>query len=319
VAILCPKSIKSCALRITRLNSSGVPFDPLMPNSRVQTAGFIELNLSPDISSGDVTEIASKCGDVCITHSGCDTLKGFDLELKLCGVPLAVLEILIGVTLLDDGSGNFVGAAIREGKSNRCNNDPKMLELWTKNAEKGPCGPDGSPRCPWIHWVLPLTKKWEITGSVNFFNGPLEFTLSGYAENNPNWYPSLPGPAFPSYVPGGGDPSGLPTGTPPPVLPAGVSPDPWTLADQTVIQQSGPLAWKCVNELPSPIDDCGFLLTSSECVQDSPFVENFLGEQGNVIGPPWVDWPQVGTPGPSPVGPLILSGFGSIEPDDDSF
>jgi hypothetical protein len=219
----------------------------------------MELNLSPDIITGEVTDIATTCGDICISHNDCDKVRGFDIELKLCGVPLPVLEMLTGITLMDDGMGNFVGAALREGKSNRCSNDPKMIELWTKNADRPSCDIDGVPGSLWIHWILPRTIKWEISGSINFNSGPLEFALSAYAENNPNFYPSWPGLTFPSYVPGGGDPTGLPTGAPPPVLPAGITADPWTITDQVVIQGAGPLAWKCVDSLPSPIDDCGYV------------------------------------------------------------
>lgn len=262
MAICCPKSIKACALRITRLNADGVPLDPLTPNSRIQTAGFVSLSLSPDVESGDSLEIANKCGDICITDRGCDRLKGFSLELKLCGIPLPVLEMLTDATLLSDENGDFTGAAIRESKSKFCS-DPVMLELWTKNVERGSCGVDGVPTNLWVHWLLPKTIKWTLTGSVEFSNGPTEFTLSGYAENNPNFYPSFPGPTFASYVPGGGDPAGYPTGDPPPVLPSDVSADPWTLADQAAIQGAGGLAWKCVSALPTPIDDCSYVPTDA--------------------------------------------------------
>jgi len=267
MAICCPKSIKACALRITRLGESDVPLDPLTPNSRIQTAGFMELTLAPDISQGDVLEIANQCGDICITDRGCDRLKGFTIELRVCGVPLTVLEMLIGATLLDDGSGNFVGGALRETKSIYCS-DNKMLELWTKNAEKGSCDANGTPTNLWIHWLLPRTLKWEVSGGLNFNSGPLEFTLSGYAENNPNFYPSYPGADFASYVPGGGDPAGFPTGPPPPTLPDGIAADPWSVADQAVIQSAGPLVWKCVGALPSPLDDCAY------APSDAPLVVN---------------------------------------------
>lgn len=257
MAICCPKSIKACALRITRLNATGVPLDPLTPNSRIQTAGFMSLSLSPDVEAGDSLEVANECGDICITDRGCDRLKGFTLELKVCGVPLTVLEMLTDATLLADDLGNFTGAAIRESKSKFCS-EPVMLELWTRNADRGTCDISGTPTNLWVHWILVKTIKWTITGSLEFASGPTEFTLSGYAENNPNFYPSYPRSEFASYVPGGGDPASYPTGAPPPVLPDGISPDPWTLADQAAIQAAGSLAWKCVDVLPSPLNDCDY-------------------------------------------------------------
>ncbi|MCJ7666888.1 MAG: hypothetical protein MUP04_01150, partial [Anaerolineae bacterium] len=188
----------------------------------------------------------------------CDRLKGFEVELKVCGVPLPVIEMLTGATLLSDGAGGFNGAVMRESKDAPCENS-KALEFWSRNADKGQCSVDGTTENLYIHWVLPSTINWEISGGLNFTNGPLEITLKGYAENNPLWFPSYPGITFPSYVPGFGDPTGLPTGGPPPDLPDGITADPWTLADQAAIQAGGPLAWRCVGALPSPIDDCGYV------------------------------------------------------------
>lgn len=257
MAICCPKSIKACAMRITRQDECDIALDPLVPNSRIQTAGFMELNLSPDVESGEDITTKNACGDICIRDKDCDRLKGFEVELKLCGVALPVIEMLTSATLLSDGVGGFSGAVVRESKNAACENS-KALEFWSKNADKGVCSVDGSMANLYIHWVLPRTINWEISGSLNFTTGPLEITLMGYAENNPLWFPSYPGVDFPSYVPGGGDPTSRPVGPPPPVLPSQVTADPWTLADQAAIQAGGPLAWKCVRALPSPIDDCGY-------------------------------------------------------------
>ena len=310
MTICCPSSVKACVLRVTRLGDFDIPLDPLTPNSRIQTAGFMELNLSPDITKGAVLEIANQCGEVCIIDRNCDILAGFEVQLKVCGVPLAVLEMLTGATLLDDGGGNFLGAALREGRTNNCSGN-MMIEVWSKNAAR-PCPDvDGSRSQRWIQWVLPLTLNWTLSNALNFTSGPLEFTLSGYARNNPNFFPSWPGSEFPSYVPGGGDPTGLPTGPPPTVLPVGVG-DLWTLADQAAIRAGGPLAWKCVDSLPSLVSDCGYVPSGEACVPET-FVEDFCGPAG-AIGSPWIDWPNPSA-FPQPVVPLVLSGACSVESD----
>lgn len=260
MSICCPKSIKACALRITRQNECDVALDPLVPNSRIQTSGFMELNLSPDVENGEDITTKNACGDICIRDKDCDRLKGFEVELKLCGIPLPVLEMLTGLTLLSDGAGGFNGAVMREAKAAACENS-KALEVWSKNADKGVCDVDGAPANLWIHWVLPRTINWEISGGLNFTNGALEVVVKGYAENNPLWFPSYPGVTFPSWTPGGGDPTGVPTGASPPVLPPLVTADAWTLTDQAAVQTGGPLAWRCVSDLPAPIDDCGYVET----------------------------------------------------------
>lgn len=255
MTICCPKSIKACALRLTRQDECDRALDPLTTNSRLQSAGFMELNLSPDMEGGEDITTKNACGDICIRDKDCDRLKGFEVELKLCGIPLPTIEMLIGATLLDDGDGNFVGAVMRESKDAACELS-KALEFWSKNAARE-CTTDAENL--YIHWVLPRTINWELSGGLNFTNGALEVTVTGYAENNPNWVPSLPGALFNSWEPGGGDPTSTPTGAAPPVLPAGLAADPWSLADQAAIQAGGPLAWRCVGSLPTPIDDCAYL------------------------------------------------------------
>jgi hypothetical protein len=259
VALFCPKSIKGCALRITRLNECGVPLDPLVPNSRIQTAAFTEITLSPDTEDGEDITIKNACGAICIRDKDCMRLKGFDVEMKLCGIPLMVLEMILDSTLLEAPTpGDFKGAVLRESKSAPCAY-PKMIEVWSKNANRDQCGVGGLGANVFVHWLLPHTTNWEISGDLTFNQGALEVTLAGYAENNPNWFPSWPGPTFPSYVPGGGDPTGVPTGPPGPVLPSGITADTWTLSDQAAIQAGGPLAWQNAATLPSPIDDCGYV------------------------------------------------------------
>lgn len=258
MTICCPKSIKACALRLTRQDECDRALDPLTPNSRILTAGFMELNLNPDMEGGEDITTKNACGDICIRDKDCDRLKGFEVELRLCGIPLPTVEMLIGATLLDDGEGNFVGAAMRESKDAACENS-KMLEFWSKNAARQ-CSAEANNL--YIHWVLPRTINWELSGGLTFTNGALEVTVTGYAENNTLWIPSLPGADFPSYEPGGGDPASTPTGPAPTVLPAGLDPDPWSLTDQAAIRAGGPLAWRCVGALPGPIDDCAYLPSS---------------------------------------------------------
>lgn len=257
MAICCPKSIKACALRITRQDACDRALDPLTTNSRIQTAGFMELNLNPDMEGGEDITTKNACGDICIRDKDQDRLKGFEVELKLCGLPSSVLEMLIGATPLFDDDGNIVGLATRESKDAPAENS-KALEFWSKNAAKS-CSTESNNL--FIQWVLPRTINWELSGGLSFTNAALEVTLTGYAENNTLWVPSLPGEDFPSWVPGGGDPAGLPSGAPGPVLPAGVLADPWSLADQTAIRAGGPLAWRCVGALPTPLDDCDYLVS----------------------------------------------------------
>lgn len=260
MAYSCPQSIQGIMCRITRLNDCGVPLDPLTPNSRIQFAAFTSLALSPDLQTGANIVEVNAAGQICIRDLDCDRLLGFNATLMLCGVPLPALEMLLDTILLhSETPGDFKGAVLRNSKDGPCPN-PKMFELWSKNANRAQCGVGGTGSAVYVQWLLPWTQNWEIDGDMTFnYTDALVIQLKGYVQNNPNWFPSWPDTTFPSYVPGGGDPDGVPTGPAPTILPNDISPDPWTLEDQTAIQEGGPLAWETVGTLPSPIDDCNYV------------------------------------------------------------
>lgn len=264
MAYSCPQSIRGVAVRITRLNECGVPLDPLVPNSRIQFAAFTEMSMSPDTEDGANITMKNAAGQICIRDKDIPRLLGFDVKLMLCGVPLTALEMLLDTTLLHSTTaGDFKGAVLRESKS-AVAPDPKMIEVWSKNANRAQCGVGGAGSAVYVQWLLSTTKNWEITGDVSFkYEDALTFELSGYAENNPNFFPSWPAATFPKWVPGGGDPAGTPTGVAGPVLPNGIAADDWTLADQTAIQAGGPMAWQTVATLPDPLEDCAYVGVSN--------------------------------------------------------
>ena len=284
MAYCCPKSVRACAIRITRLNTSGVPLDPLGAETRLLTSGFMELSLSPDYLNGESLVTRSMGGEVVIVDNDFDVLLGFNLRLKMCGVPEAALAMLIGAESLP-----ISGMALPDLKRFACR-DPLMIEMWSKNVAADACLPGGLPGTgTWVHWLLPRTTLWKLDSDLAYTSGALEFSLSGYGTQNPGWFPSNPDPAlgaFPSYVPGDGDLAGWPTGPAPVVPNSFMSLDAWTPGDVDAIRDSGPLVWKCVDALPFPLDDCGYVPT--ECVEPNPGYElSFVAESGEPSSPPW--------------------------------
>jgi len=255
MAFCCPKSIRPCAYRLTRLDDCDQPVPPTTPSSRYQDAVFMQLDISPDIETGEeiLTKLAN--GDICIHDRDCDRLKGLELTLKVCGSPFPVMELALGVLGLEaENPLDTAGWVLPNSLSGGCPNG-LMLEVWAKNASQGACAPIGGDiNSPFVEWLFPKTDNWQITDSITFENGAQEITLSGYATNNPNWYPSFPDLAFPSFD----AIAGTYTGLPPETLPLGITADPWTLTHQTNIQAGGPLAMLCVEELPDPLVYCDY-------------------------------------------------------------
>lgn len=221
--------------------------------SRVQSAAFAELSLNPDMVAGSERLVRTPGGNVAVVDTDPAVLKGFELTLKLCGMPLEFM-VLMAVESLWSGEvdPDIIGGVLRNEMTEPCAL-PFMLELWSKNAAAQDCGDGVTDPCRFVQWVLPLTARWEFSGALGFDRGPLEITLKGYATANDRWYPSFPSAEFPSYV------NGAPIGPAPQAIPAGILPDEWELSDMESIRAGGPLGWRCVTALPTPLDECGFV------------------------------------------------------------
>jgi hypothetical protein len=288
----CPKSVKACALRVTRLRNEGLPEDPLEISRTVQGSGFAELTLNPDYETGEQVQVRSPGGDLAVLHRDFDSLLGFEVTLRVCGIPL-MLPLLLGMGVENimwdtEFGGDVAGFALPDTIADACPPYPVMVEVWSKNVAATGALDDCSR---WIHWVLPYTDHWTLSSNLSFSSGALEWEVSGYARRNEWWWPAFPGPTFPGYI------GGVPLGAPPTVLPPEVTvPDPWTEFDVETIRASGPLAWKCVDALPEPLDDCAVIPGDNPCGQqvvfaDGPFT---AGGDGLLTDPPydpgWLPW-----------------------------
>ena len=261
-----------------------MPYNPLNQTRTIQGSGFAELTLSPDYEEGEKVDVRSPGGELAVIHRDFDALRGFDVSLRLCGLPL-MLDVLGLNPLVDPQSPNpevplISGFALTDSLAHpTC--DPWMLELWSRNA----ASPNGIDDCPrWIHWVLPYTSHWTLSSDLSFTTGALEVEISGYARQNEWWWPAFPGAEFPSYV------GNVPVGPAPPVLPPEVTAaDEWTLLDVETIRMSGPLAWKCVSALPGPLNDCVTIPGQDPCAAQVQFTDGpfTAGGDGLLTDPPY--------------------------------
>ena len=227
MTICCPKSIKGLAIRVTRTDVCGVPEAETIAQSRIATNGFVTMTLSPNIETGEAITVKNADGSFCVVDEDPDLLRGFDLELLLCGVPTPLLEMLLGASVLTDGPDTVGG--VLPSRANQTNLLPRQIEIWSRNKDATACAPGASP-VPYVEWLLPLTRKWNLGGSLAFSISNLEVTLTGFAEESPGYETSVAGE--------------------------------WSAADILAIQSGGPLAWKCVGSLPV-VDDCGYVPAAS--------------------------------------------------------
>lgn len=215
-------------MRLTRTDACGAPIAEATANSRITTAGFISLTLSADVFEGSDIEIANAAGVLCVEDKGTDSLKGLELELKLCDVNESILEMLLGAAILTDYSMPVeqVGFVLPSTDVSLGLNYA-MLEIWSRNANNEACVTADNPARPYFQWLLPKTSRWQLGGSIDFADGHQEITLTGYAESNSAFAASR-------------------------------ADDEWTAADIAAIIAGGPLAGREVTALPEQVSGSGY-------------------------------------------------------------
>ena len=222
----CPKPIKGVALRLTRNNACGAALAPTVANSRIAAEAFVSLTMTPDYYEGEEIEVPLANGGLCVYDSPEPVLRGFELELSVCGLPFPMLEMLAGFTALEDASSNIIGAMSPESMVPR-NANSVQLEVWQRNHAAG-CG--GGVTDLYVHHVLTKTRKWRVTGDLEIADAALECVLTGYAEKNPNWTPAVTAE--------------------------------FTTANVAIIKAGGPWGYQAAATLPA-LDDCDYVPASA--------------------------------------------------------
>lgn len=219
----CPTMIQACAMRVTRLDAAGQTIDASVANSRLQIAAFTSLQVSADIETGEEIIVKNACGDIIVRRKTADRLKGFNLTLQFCSWSTLAVEMLVGAELLLDGNGDPRGQVWPS--TNDAGKNLAQIELWAVNTTPVGAGD------VYQQFVLPKTSNWQMSGNLDFTNGPIQLSLGGYAEENALWSPSdeaewdMPG-------------------------------------DQTAIRAGGPIAFIDSGTLPD-IEECEYVDVSS--------------------------------------------------------
>jgi len=230
----CPKPIRGFAVRITHLDEKcDRPVNVMTTrNSQISTAGFTSMGMSPDIEQGETFTKKLANGDLCVNNNeDCDRLKGLTLSYMLCDIGPHSNELLMGAPMLDNPEGQIVGSGLPGLNFNGSCPPKSTIEIWSGNEDPGQCDENGE-RYRYVRWILPKTFKWQLSSDVNISNELMDWELSGYAENNPNWVSP--------YVAAGG-----------------VDPDLSEAAQEAIRTTIGPLAWVCTNEIPD-LYECNF-------------------------------------------------------------
>lgn len=211
---------RALRLRVTRADACGVPATETDPMRSVTTVGFVTVGLSADVFTSSDIQVAGADGSICVRSKGVPSLLGYNVNITLCNFNLAALEILLGIGILDDGGGtprDIGGVLTADGSFN---DRTAIVEWWPQNANTDACGAGGNA---YLHYLLPRTNRWVVSGNTDFGDAASTITLSGYAD---------PTVSFASVVTGD-----------------------WSAAQETAINANGVLAWKETATLPVSVTE----------------------------------------------------------------
>lgn len=178
----CFASLQVCALRVARLDASGVP--SAGASNGYVTDGLITLGVTTELTEGDEFEVKNGCGAICAVFKDCDRVKRLTFDMSLCHLDSELLELLAGGSVFVDGGGDAIGYQYPEVGASACPNGV-ALEVWTKawdnDTQAQPTYVGGNT---YFHFVFPRT-YWS-PGQFTLENGILEVPLTGYGTENAN-------------------------------------------------------------------------------------------------------------------------------------
>lgn len=207
----CSTSIHICRARFTKLNCDGEA-DPTIDGSTVDVAAnqnayvtdsIVSVSISPEISDGEDLEVKTGCDCLCVSYTGPQNLKRFNIDLENCKLEPCLLSLLLGTSEVVQCPIDAAAYTDATGQATYCGtpgdtigvNYPTYLdcgdecqsgvaaEFWSDSwVDDYQCG---SPY-RYIHWVFPRV-IWTL-GDWTLENDFLTVNMSGFTRGNPNWF-----------------------------------------------------------------------------------------------------------------------------------
>lgn len=169
MADVCVSAIKSCAIRMIRVDSCGRPV--VGPKSVIVSKGYTSIGASADVEEGEEFLVKNACGELCINEKDCSILKRLNLTVNFCKIDFGAVEMTTSQRLLVNDTGGANGFTL--GETVQCD-DGWSLEVWQKIAG-AQCDVGGER--PWLYWAYPNISN-GMLGDLTFENGPFQFDLT---------------------------------------------------------------------------------------------------------------------------------------------
>lgn len=181
MATICSAFARGTRMRLTRLDSCGVPV--VGACSVVTTSGFVSVGVSPVYLDPTEIEIVNANGDLCISDQTCPQFKWDALEMVFCNVDPDVWNIITGDALvLNDNTPTADTVGFRQSGQDLCTAN-FALEIWTGKPGQPCTDPDERE---YGYWLFPFVVQGTV-GDFTFENEGLTLTLSARTSGGSGW------------------------------------------------------------------------------------------------------------------------------------
>lgn len=175
---LCASPIQGTRMRITRLDTCGVPVTGA--GGLIVTEGFVNVEATQEYEDGTEYEIRNAQGEFCVNDVGPDQFRRSNLTIQFCSVDPDIVNLITGSMVITTGApATGTGFWVVEGGVDQ----HFSLEVWQKVAGQACVGSSQQH----VYWAWPNL----FGGRFNDFtieDGALEWSLSAKtAQANPLW------------------------------------------------------------------------------------------------------------------------------------
>lgn len=168
--------IRGRVIRVTRLDGCGEPV--LGPDSVVVSEGVITINLTAQNEAGETISITNAAGKVCILDEPAPKFTGWAVEVALCGVNPALVNLLTGQPVVVDADGNVVGFDMESDID--VSGSGFALEMWS-NVPSAVCEPGSG--VSYGYFLVAFLKGGSL-GDFSWANAAINFTVTGARSKN---------------------------------------------------------------------------------------------------------------------------------------
>lgn len=172
--------IRGRRMRVTRVNSVGRPTPGRC--AYVVAQGFINCQMSAEVSEGETTEVRAADGSVCVSERGADSLNWYSVSIEFCKVDPDLFSLINPTwTKLVDYRGETIGW---EESHSYSIDEGWGLEVWSDVTGYVPTDPNAQGA--WVYYLLPWIVGGTV-GDITIENGAVSFTIQGRTKKGSQW------------------------------------------------------------------------------------------------------------------------------------